>query len=75
MLEDELAGPVLAPPQTCAEIVRLAQAGMGVDKLGARFRLPYATIAAIVARERARPAPWDNPANAEAAAREYEGLP
>ena len=47
-----------------AEILRLHDAGMGVDKLGARFRILYATINRIVAREHARRA---------AAAREYEG--
>lgn len=56
-------------PATSAEIVRLHDAGMGIDALGARFRLPYATIAAIVPRGRPRRA-----ATAEAAARAHEGL-
>lgn len=55
-------------PARTAEIVRLHDARMGIDALGARFRLPYAVIRRIVERELARRA-----ANAGAAAREYEG--
>ena len=53
-----------------SEVLRLHGAGMGIDALGARFRLNYAVIRRIVDRERAR-----RDAAAEAAAREYEGLP
>lgn len=38
-------------PAVSAEILRLHDAGMGVDKLGARFRLAYAVIRRTVARE------------------------
>ncbi len=92
-------------PAREAEILRLHDAGMGPVKLGARFRLAYAKINAIVARELAQRATggtlewhrwqhlpveqkldwrwaprenrfvrrYDPLANAEAAAREFEG--
>ena len=41
-------------PAREAEILRLHDAGMGPVKLGARFRLAYAKINAIVARELAQ---------------------
>lgn len=48
-------------PDTCplspgreAEILRLHDAGMSPDQLGARFRLEYRVIARIVAAERKR---------------------
>lgn len=74
MLEPELEEIARAdrlPPGLEAEIVRLHDAAMGIDALGARFRLPYATITAIVARQRPRHAAA---ANAAAAARAHEGL-
>ena len=43
--------PCHLPPGREAEILRLHDAGMGPDKLGARFRLEYAVIRRIVARE------------------------
>ena len=41
-------------PAISAELVRLHDAGMGVDAIGARFRIAYATIATIVAAEHKR---------------------
>jgi hypothetical protein len=60
------ASAAALPPAISAEIIRLHDAGMGVDKIGARFRIPYNAINRIVERERAR-------RTANAAAREYEG--
>ncbi len=41
-------------PAISAELVRLHDAGMGVDAMGARFRIAYAKIATIVAAEHKR---------------------
>ena len=41
-------------PFARAEIVRLADQGMGLDKLGARYRQPYAHLRRIIQEERAR---------------------
>ncbi len=57
MIDPELAELAQADrvgPAQAAEILRLADAGMGPDQLGARFRLEYAVIRRIVARERKR---------------------
>ncbi|HDZ74357.1 MAG TPA: hypothetical protein ENH55_16655 [Aurantimonas coralicida] len=48
------ASAAALPPAVSAEIVRLADAGMGPDALGAKFRLAYKVLNRIVTRERKR---------------------